>query len=243
MLEKDIDVAANKGKGKDVASNPEGIKVNNKESLASLAKIIFIMKLLTENLLMYGSFVHVLLPKDAEISYITPPSHKGLADMYYGEIFHHILHKFLPYSWNSKKEKKTEVDWKHKLASKASQFIVAACVHSTEARKRVFFEVDRVFRDFVDSSEGFRPPENNVQAFVNLFNDVLVALQNISTEASLQKKVFSQIFKSSVTVLSIPYSRSERLSFSSTPSTPDGNSSGFNTDDHPDASSPIKLVL
>ncbi|KAL8096331.1 hypothetical protein AgCh_037334 [Apium graveolens] len=188
-IDMDIDVAANKGKGKAVASDPEGIKVNNQESSASLAKIVFIMKLLTEILLMYGSSVHVLLRKDAEISCIRPPSHKGLANMYYGGIFHHILHKFLPYSRNSKKEKKTEVDWKHKLASRASQFIVAACVRSTEARRRVFFEVGSVFRDFVDSSEGFRPPDSNIQAFVDLLNDVLAARtptgSYISTEASV----------------------------------------------------------
>ncbi|KAL8147194.1 hypothetical protein AgCh_004788 [Apium graveolens] len=110
MLEKEIDVVADKGKGKAVAFNLEGVKVNNKEALASLAKIVFIMNLLSENMLMHGSPVHVLLPKDAEISCIRPPSHKGLANMYYGGIFHHILHKFLPYSRNSKKEKKTKVD-------------------------------------------------------------------------------------------------------------------------------------
>lgn len=187
-IDMDIDVATSKGKGKAIVSDPEG-KVSSQESSAYLAKIVFIMKLLTEILLMYGSSVHVLLRKDADVSSFRSPAQRGLPGMYSSGIFHHILHKFLPYSRNTRKEKKTEVDWKQKLASRASQFLVAACVRSTEARKRIFLEVGSVFKNFVDSSEGFRPPDSNIQAFVDLLNDVLVARtptgSYISTEASV----------------------------------------------------------
>ncbi|KAK1401842.1 hypothetical protein POM88_001447 [Heracleum sosnowskyi] len=86
------------------------------------------------------------------------------------------------------KDKKIVVDRRHKLASNAGQFLVATCVRSVEARKRVFMEIGYVFKYFVDSSEGFRPPESIIQAFVDFINDVLVARtptgSYISTKAS-----------------------------------------------------------
>jgi E3 ubiquitin-protein ligase HUWE1 len=182
----DIDVAASKGKGKAVASVAEENETNNQESSASLAKVVFILKLMTEILLMYASSVQVLLRRDSEVSSSRGLPQKGLTS---GGIFHHILHKFLPYSRNSKREKKTDTDWTHKLASRASQFMVAACVRSSEARKRVFVEMSNVFNEFVDSSKGLRSPESNIQAFVDLLNDVLAARSPtgsyISAEASV----------------------------------------------------------
>lgn len=174
----DIDVATSKGKGKAIAMASDDNETSNQEASASLAKIVFILKLLTEILLTYASSVHVLLRRDTEVS-----TCKGS-----GGIFHHILHKFLPYPRNLKKEKKTEGDWLHKLANRASQFLVASCVRSTEARKRVFTEIHTVFNDFVDSSVGGRPPSNEIQAFIDMLNDVLAARSPtgsyISAEAS-----------------------------------------------------------
>ncbi|KAJ9671214.1 hypothetical protein PVL29_027279 [Vitis rotundifolia] len=76
----------------------------------------------------------------------------------------------------------------HKLATWAGQFLVAACVRSTEARRRVFTEISNILNDFVDSSNGFRPPGNDIQAFIDLLNDVLAARSPtgayISAEAS-----------------------------------------------------------
>ncbi|GFS44094.1 similar to LOW protein: E3 ubiquitin ligase-like protein [Actinidia rufa] len=178
LADMDIDVTGNKGKGKAVVSSSEEDETSNQEISASLAKIVFILKLLTEILLMYSSSIHVLLRRDAEVS-----GFSGLVG-----IFHHILDKFLPYSRGTKKEKKTDIDWKHKLASRASQFLVASCVRSTEARKRVFVEIRNVFNDFVDSSTGFRPPGNDIPALVDLLNDVVAARtptgSYISAEAS-----------------------------------------------------------
>ncbi|KAL5559936.1 hypothetical protein UlMin_036147 [Ulmus minor] len=185
----DIDVAANKGKGKAIATASEDNTTSNQEASASLAKVVFVLKLLTEILLMYASSAHVLLRRDAEFSTCRGGSHqKGLTAVCTGGIFHHILHKFLPYSRSPKKEKKTDGDWRHKLASRASQFLVAACVRSSEARKRVFTDISYIFNDFVDSCNGFRPPSNEIQAFIDLLNDVLVARTPtgscISAEAS-----------------------------------------------------------
>ncbi|CAI9291737.1 unnamed protein product [Lactuca saligna] len=155
----DIDVALNKGKGKATSEN------NSQEYFASMAKAVFILKLLTEILLMYSPSVYVLLRRDNEVS----SAQKG-------GVFHHILHQFLPYlKNNNNKEKKTDVDWRHKLAVKASQFLVASCVRSIEARKRIFVEINNVFVDFHNSSEVPQPPGQNIQAFVDLLNDVMAA--------------------------------------------------------------------
>ncbi|KAK2981039.1 hypothetical protein RJ640_005931 [Escallonia rubra] len=185
----DIDVAISKGKGKAVAALPEEDATSNQESSASLAKIVFLLKLLTESLLMYASAVHVLLRRDAEVSSCRGPPQRGPTGFYAGGIFHHILHKFLSYSKNSRKEKKTDIDWRHKLASRAGQFLVASCVRSPEARRRIFMEIGRVINDFVDSSKGVMPPESNIPAFVDLLNDVLAARSPtgsyISAEASV----------------------------------------------------------
>ncbi|GJU59298.1 hypothetical protein Tco_1237064, partial [Tanacetum coccineum] len=98
-----------------------------KQSSESLAKVVFILKLLKEILLMYGPSVHVLVRKDAEF-----------ISSYGGGIFHHILGSFLPHSRTSKREKKTDADWRYKLAVQ-------------------------------------RSPGNDIQAFVDLLDDVLAA--------------------------------------------------------------------
>ncbi|KAI3689153.1 hypothetical protein L2E82_47103 [Cichorium intybus] len=171
----EIDVALNKGKEKMDASTSEN---GGQENFASMAKVVFILKMLTEILLMYSPSVHVLLRRDNEIT----TTQKG-------GIFHHILHQFLPFLKNHKKEKKADVDWRHKLAVKASQFLVASCVRSTEARKRIFTEINNVFTDFITSSEGHRPPGQHIQGFVDFLSDVLAARSPtgslISGEASV----------------------------------------------------------
>ncbi|CAN4092312.1 unnamed protein product [Withania somnifera] len=182
----EVDVSANKGKGKAIASASEASETDSHELSAYMAKIVFILKLLTEILLMYTASVHILLRKDSEVSTcIAVPLRTGhLA----GGIFHHILHKFLPYTKSSRKERKTDVDWRQKLSSRASQFLVASCVRSTEARKRIFTDINSVFSDFVEFGSGFRAPGIEIQAFIDLLNDVLASRaptgSSISAEAS-----------------------------------------------------------
>ncbi|KAG8377396.1 hypothetical protein BUALT_Bualt08G0028700 [Buddleja alternifolia] len=186
----EIDISAGKGKGKAVESLSEENDINSPESSVSMAKAVFILKLLTEILLVYASAVHILVRKDAEVCCYRGISQRGAAACGTGGIFHHILYNFLPYGKNHRKEKKkTEVDWRHKLASKANQFLVASCVRSTEARKRIFTETNNVFNDFVDSFHGFRAPRVDIQALIDLLNDVLAARSPtgsyISAEASV----------------------------------------------------------
>ncbi|GFY85914.1 ubiquitin-protein ligase 2 [Actinidia rufa] len=188
LMDMDVDMTGNKGKGKAIVSLSQEDGANDQELCASLAKIVFILKLLTEVLLMYSSSIHILLRRDTEISSFRGPPQHAPTGHCPGGIFHHILHKFLPYSRSSQKDKKTDTDWKHKLASRASQFVVASCVRSTEARRRVFMEVNTVFNDFVDSSTGFRHPGSGIPALIDLLNDIVAARtptgSYISAEAS-----------------------------------------------------------
>ncbi|KAK8642698.1 hypothetical protein V6N13_012035 [Hibiscus sabdariffa] len=184
----EIDLAAIKGKGKAIASLSEENEVSGQDVSASLAKIVFVLKLLTEILLMYASSVHVLLRGESEISSCRVSHQQGPAGLTGGGIFRHILNRFIPYSQNSKKERKLDSDWRHKLATRASQFLIASCVRSAEAKKRVFTEINCIFNNFVDSCYGFKPPRSDLQNFVDLLNDILVARTPtgscISAEAS-----------------------------------------------------------
>ncbi|XP_042436845.1 E3 ubiquitin-protein ligase UPL1-like [Zingiber officinale] len=182
----DIDSTSAKGKEKvtDVSSKDD--KINSQEALVSTAKIVFIVKLLTEILLTYASSIQVLLRRDAELS---SSLSRGLNGSVSGGIFHHILLNFLPYPGISKKDKKTEGDWRQKLATRASQFLVASSVRSTEGRRRIFSEISNVFKDFVDSSGHCRASDSRIHAFVDLLNDILAARSPtgsyISAEASV----------------------------------------------------------
>ncbi|KAJ6822557.1 E3 ubiquitin-protein ligase UPL1-like [Iris pallida] len=144
---------------------------------------------MTEILLTYASSVHVLLRKDAEISSFRGSSQRGLSANGCGGIFNHILHKFLPYPGFLKKDKKNDGDWRHKLATRANQFLVASSIRSAEGRKRIFSEISSIFNDFVDTSNGCVVPEASMHAFVDLLNDVLSARSPtgsyISAEASV----------------------------------------------------------
>uniref|UniRef100_A0A1D1YWP9 HECT-type E3 ubiquitin transferase n=1 Tax=Anthurium amnicola TaxID=1678845 RepID=A0A1D1YWP9_9ARAE len=187
LADMDIDSTSAKGKGKAIAVPSEGGHVENQEALASLAKTVFILKLLTELLLTYPSSIHVLLRRDAEVSSLHSPQQGSLVSC--GGIFHHALHKFLPHSGMQKKDKKAEGDWRHKLVTRANQFLVASSVRSLEGRRRIFTEINHVFNDFVDSSDGCRAPNTDIHSFTDLLNDILAARlptgSPISAEASM----------------------------------------------------------
>ncbi|KAF3795858.1 E3 ubiquitin-protein ligase [Nymphaea thermarum] len=176
-MEMDIDVSMNKGKGKAVATVPDEIKLGSLEAPASLAKVVFILKLLSEILLTYSSSVHILLRKDAEIGSFHGQHQRDGAANRHGGIFHHVLHSFLSCSGNVKKDKKVDSDWRHKLATRAGQFLVAAAVRSAEGRKRIFTEINSAFIEFVDAAEPFVyvKPNCEIQAFVDLLNEIIAA--------------------------------------------------------------------
>ncbi|XP_019701852.1 E3 ubiquitin-protein ligase UPL2 [Elaeis guineensis] len=188
VADMDIDCTSAKGKGKAIAVSSEESKIASQEASASLAKTAFILKLLTEILLTYASSIQVLLRRDVDVSSFRGPV-RGTSANSYGGIFHHILHKFLPYPGIHKKDKKADGDWRHKLATRANQFLVASSIRSTEGRKRIFSEISSLFNDFVHSSSGCSAPNSSMHAFVDLLNDILAARSPsgayISAEASV----------------------------------------------------------
>ncbi|CAA6653418.1 unnamed protein product [Spirodela intermedia] len=160
-----------KSKGKAVVVPSDGSNAENQESLSSLAKTVFILKLLTEILLTYPSSIHVLLRRDTEVCNFHSPARESSVN--FGGIFYHVLHKFLPHAGMQKKDKKTEGDWRHKLVTRANQFLVASSR----------------FNEFVNSADSSRPPTTEIHAFIDLLNDALAARlptgSPISAEASV----------------------------------------------------------
>lgn len=181
----DIDTSASaKGKGKAVANPPEESKAALQEATASVAKMSFLLKLLTDVLLTYASSINVLLRRDAELSSRGPIRAGGS-----GGVFSHIIHQFLSCSpAKPKKDKKSEGDWRYKMATRSSQFLVASAIRSAEARKRIFSEISSMLAEFIDSSNGCKAPDLNMDAYIDLLNEILLARSptgsSISAEAS-----------------------------------------------------------
>jgi E3 ubiquitin-protein ligase HUWE1 len=181
----DIDTSAlAKAKGKAVANPLDESKAALQEVNASVAKMSFLLKLLTDVLLTYALSINVLLRRDAELSSRGPICAGGS-----GGVFSHIIHQFLSCSSaKPKKDKKSEGDWRYKMATRSSQFLVASAIRSAEARKRIFSEISNMLAVFVDSSDGCKAPDLSMNAYVDLLNEILGARSPtgsyISAEAS-----------------------------------------------------------
>lgn len=176
----EIDSNSAKGKGKAVASTPEESKQAIQEATASLAKNAFVLKLLTDVLLTYASSIQVILRHDAELSGPTRNS---------GGIFNHILQHFLPHATKQKKERKTDGDWRYKLATRANQFLVASSIRSPEGRKRICSEICSIFVEFTDSPTGCKPQMLRMNAYVDLLNDILSARSPTGSSLSAESVV------------------------------------------------------
>ncbi|RLN28434.1 E3 ubiquitin-protein ligase UPL2-like isoform X1 [Panicum miliaceum] len=184
----DIDCSSAKGKGKAVAVAPEESKHAVQEATASLAKSAFVLKLLTDVLLTYASSIQVVLRHDADLSNMHGPNRPG-AGIISGGIFTHILQHFLPHAVKQKKDRKTEGDWRYKLATRANQFLVASSIRSAEGRKRIFSEICCIFLDFTDSSTAYKAPVSRLNAYVDLLNDILSARSPTGSSLSAESAV------------------------------------------------------
>ncbi|KAL6623150.1 hypothetical protein ACP70R_033029 [Stipagrostis hirtigluma subsp. patula] len=184
----DCSSANAKGKGKAVAVTPEESKHAIQEATAALAKSAFILKLLTDVLLTYASSIQVVLRHDSELSSMHGPNRTstGLST---GGIFSHILQHFLPHAIKQKKERKTDGDWRYKLATRANQFLVASSIRSAEGRKRIFSEICSIFVDFTDSSMAYRAPISRMNTYVDLLNDILSARSPTGSSLSAESAV------------------------------------------------------
>ncbi|XP_062199173.1 E3 ubiquitin-protein ligase UPL1-like isoform X2 [Phragmites australis] len=166
----DIDEPNTKGKTK-VVDRQEHDGSALSERSAMLLKLAFVLKLMSEILLMYVHAVGIILRRDTEISQSRScdqgAGHSGL--------LHHIFHLLLPLS--SSKTADRSDDWLGKLSERASWFLVALCCRSAEGRRRVISEIVKAFCYFIDSasstSKGSLIPDKKVLAFSELVNSIL----------------------------------------------------------------------
>ncbi|KAJ7557451.1 hypothetical protein O6H91_05G127400 [Diphasiastrum complanatum] len=167
----EVDESAPKDRGK--GKMHEKPRTETSGLPAATAKVTFILKLMSEVLLMYTSAVTVVLRRDSESGQGRGPSQGGLDVVGHGGLLYHVLHRLLPYP--DEKVDKVDEDWREKLSDKAAYFLMAVCVRSGEGRRRVVQEVTRALNVAASSSslKSFQPPSRKVRAFVDLVNSIL----------------------------------------------------------------------
>ncbi|KAJ8754891.1 hypothetical protein K2173_015403 [Erythroxylum novogranatense] len=167
----EVDEPAMKMKGKSKVDETRK-KESESERSAALAKVTFILKLLSDILLTYVHAVGVILRRDLELcqlrgsNQIDNPGHAG--------IIHHVLHRLLPISV----DKSVGPDeWRDKLSEKASWFLVVLCGRSGEGRRRVINELVKAMSSFSNmesnSSKSILSPDKKVFAFADLVYSIL----------------------------------------------------------------------
>nr|DAD23683.1 TPA_asm: hypothetical protein HUJ06_025146 [Nelumbo nucifera] len=143
------------------------------ERSAVLAKVTFVLKLMSDILLMYVHAVGVILKRDLETS--QPRVSSQLDGCGHGGILNHILHRLLPLS--SDKTTEATDEWRDKLSEKASWFLIVLCGRSAEGRRRVIAEIVRALSSFSNLESGCSKnillPNKEVVAFADLVNSIL----------------------------------------------------------------------
>ncbi|KAL5974363.1 E3 ubiquitin-protein ligase upl1 [Asimina triloba] len=176
----EVDEPTTKEKGKSKVDDTKSEHDNLSERSTALAKVTFVLKLMSDILLMYVHAVGVVLRRDSEISQLRA---SGQVDCHGpGGVLHHILHQLLPLSSEktagaSDKTAEVSDEWKDKLSEKASWFLVVLCGRSGEGRRRVINEIVRALSSFSsyasNSSKGVLLPSKKVLAFADLVNSIL----------------------------------------------------------------------
>ncbi|KAL8239183.1 hypothetical protein R6Q59_015750 [Mikania micrantha] len=155
----DVDGSAvNKGKMKVDETMKEFDSLSEK-SADGLAKVTFVLKLLSDILLMYVHAVGIILKRDLEM---------------HGGIIHHVMHQLL----HPSVDKTSGPDgWRGKLSEKASWFLVVLCGRSSEGRRRVINVLVKALSSFAmsasSSSKNSLLPDKRVLAFVDLVYSIL----------------------------------------------------------------------
>lgn len=173
-MEGDAATSKDKGKSKvDEIKTPISDGVS--ESSAELAKVTFVLKLMSDILLMYVRAVGVVLQCDSESSQGCGPCHLGTDLIGHTGILYHVLHRLLPCNLDTLKE--NDYEWREKLSGKASWFLVVLCCRSAEGRKRVVGEIVRVLSaDANAEKKGLkhvRLPNGKLLSFIDLVNSLL----------------------------------------------------------------------
>ncbi|PWA88758.1 HECT domain-containing protein [Artemisia annua] len=151
----------NKGKTKVDDTKKELDSVSEKS--AGLAKVTFVLKLLSDILLMYVHAVGIILKRDLE-----------MCQLRNGGIVHHVMHRLLHPSID---KTSGSDEWGGKLSEKASWFLVVLCGRSSEGRRRVINVLVKALSSFAssasNSSKGSLLPDKRVLAFVDLVYSIL----------------------------------------------------------------------
>ncbi|XP_073159024.1 E3 ubiquitin-protein ligase UPL1-like [Henckelia pumila] len=142
------------------------------DQLAALAKMTFVLKLLSDILFMYVHAGGVILKRDLEMSQLRVSGHIGLPGQ--GGVIHHILHRLLPLSVD---KSFGSDEWRDKLSEKASWFLVVLAGRSSEGRRRVINELFKSLSSFsqVDNNHScsILLPDKKILAFVDLVYSIL----------------------------------------------------------------------
>ncbi|KAL6999109.1 E3 ubiquitin-protein ligase upl1 [Sarracenia purpurea var. burkii] len=167
----EVDEPATKMKGKSKIDETKKIELDNvSERSAALAKVTFVLKLLSDILLMYVHAVGVVLKRDSEMCQVRGSNHLESP----GGILHHVLHRLIPLS----ADKSAGPDeWRSKLSEKASWFLVVLCGRSGEGRRRVIIELVKALYECSklesNSSKSSLLPDKKVLVFADLVYSIL----------------------------------------------------------------------
>ncbi|PPD95047.1 hypothetical protein GOBAR_DD07921 [Gossypium barbadense] len=167
----EIDEPTSKVKGKSKVEETRKMESENERS-AGLAKVTFVLKLLSDILLMYVHAVGVILKRDSEMGQLRVSNQSDSSGSL--GIVHHILHRLLPLSV----DKSSGLDeWRDKLSEKASWFLVVLCGRSSEGRKRVINELVKALSSLSNvesnSMNSSLVPDKRVFAFADLAYSIL----------------------------------------------------------------------
>ncbi|XVF77067.1 hypothetical protein PTKIN_Ptkin14bG0010000 [Pterospermum kingtungense] len=165
----EIDEPISKVKGKSKVEETRKMESETERS-AELAKATFVLKLLSDILLMYVHAVGVILKRDSEMGQLRVSNQLDVSP----GILHHILHRLLPKSVD-KSAGPDELG--EKLSEKASWFLVVLCGRSSEGRKRVINELVKALSSFSNlesnSMNSSLVPDKRVFAFADLAYSIL----------------------------------------------------------------------
>uniref|UniRef100_A0A5B6YM25 HECT-type E3 ubiquitin transferase n=1 Tax=Davidia involucrata TaxID=16924 RepID=A0A5B6YM25_DAVIN len=169
----EVDEPATKVKGKSKVDETLKIESDSlSERSAGLAKVTFVLKLLSDILLMYVHAVGVILRRDSEMCQFRG-SHQ-LQSPGHGGLLHHVLHRILPLATD---KMAGPDEWRNKLSEKASWFLVVLCGRSGEGRRRVISELVKALSSFSNlesnSSKSSLLPDKKVLAFADLVHSIL----------------------------------------------------------------------
>ncbi|XP_057982343.1 E3 ubiquitin-protein ligase UPL1-like isoform X2 [Malania oleifera] len=169
----EVDEPATKVKGKSKVDDVRKMESDSlSERSAGLAKVTFVLKLLSDILLMYVHAVGVVLRRDSELC--QPRGSSQQDGPGHGGILHHVLQRLLPLSID---KTAGPDEWRDKLSEKASWFLVVLCGRSGEGRRRVIHELAKALFSFSNlesnSSKSILLPDKRVFSFVDLLYSIL----------------------------------------------------------------------